>query len=403
MAFMPWNEIDVMTEKERFIALTQTGRFTTTELCADFGISRKTGHKYLRRYQTDGRKGLHDRSRRPKKSPLMTGPVVEKLVLLERRKHPTWGPKKIHDLLLKVHGLENRPHINTIHNILNRHGLTRKRKRRPGVHRVRPEHLTQATRPNEVWSFDFKGWFLLGDGTRCDPLTVCDRYSRYIVACRAHPNQQFKGTLSACKKLMRYHGLSEVIRVDNGSLFASIALGGLSQLSVWWIEQGIRVEFIRPGSPQENGSHERMHRDLKAETTRVASRNMRAQQKRFDRWRHEYNHARPHESLDMLRPAEVYRDSSRRLGEQDKVHYPQGFEVKRVSASGHVYYRGSNFYLSEIYAGCRVGLFENLEGITELHYSNLHLGNFEFDSREIWRPKSLIIGPNEKPRAAKPR
>ena len=160
----------------------------------------------------------------------MTGPVVEKLVLLERRKHPTWGPKKIHDLLLKVHGLENRPHINTIHNILNRHGLTRKRKRRPGVHRVRPEHLTQATRPNEVWSFDFKGWFLLGDGTRCDPLTVCDRYSRYIVACRARPNQQFKGTLSACKKLMRYHGLPEVIRVDNGSPFASIALGGLSQL-----------------------------------------------------------------------------------------------------------------------------------------------------------------------------
>ena len=165
---MPWNKIDVMTEKERFIALAQSGRFTTTELCADFGISRKTGHKYLRRYQLDGRKGLHDRSRRPKKSPLMTGPVVEKLVLLERRKHPTWGPKKIHDLLLKVHVLENRAHINTIHNILHRHGLTRKRKRRPGVHRVRTEHLTQATRPNEVWSFDFKGWFLLGDSTRCD-------------------------------------------------------------------------------------------------------------------------------------------------------------------------------------------------------------------------------------------
>ena len=200
---------------------------------------------------------------------------------------------------------------------------------------------------------------------------------------------------------MRYHGLPEVIRVDNGTPFASIALGGLSQLSVWWIEQGIRVEFIRPSSPQENGSHERMHRDLKAEATKPASANIRAQQKRFDRWRHEYNHDRPHEALDMLRPAEIYHNSSRRLGEQDRTKYPQDYRVKRVSQSGHISYMGSNFYLSEIYADCHVGLFENADGITELHYANLHLGNLEFDSREIWRPKALIINPEQKPRAAR--
>ena len=403
MAAMPWNQTDAMTEKERFIMLAHTGRFTITDLCADFGISRKTGHKYLQRYAFDGRLGLNDRSRRPKGCPFTTSQAVEKLILLERRNHRTWGPKKIHDRLLKVHGLEDRPHINTINNILNRHGLTKKRKRRAGVHRVLPEDLTQPTRPNEVWTFDFKGWFMLGNGVRCEPLTICDRFSHYIIGCKGQPNQQFKGTLRSCKKLMRHYGLPEVIRVDNGTPFASIALGGLSQLSVWWIEQGIRVEFTRPGCPQDNGSHERSHRDMKAEVCRPASPNMKAQQKRFDRWRHEYNHDRPHESLDMLRPAEVYRSSSKRLGEQDKIRYPEGFQIKRVSQSGHISHRGSNFYLSEIYAGCKVGLFENLQGITELHYANLHLGNLEFDSKDSWRPKALIIKPDMKPHAKTPK
>lgn len=392
-----------MTERERFVTLAQTGRFSITDLCKDFGISRKTGHKYLRRHEAEGRAGLKDRSRRPKSCPFATDKEVEKLVLQERRKHLTWGAKKIHDLLLKVHGLEERPHVNTVGNILSRHGLTKKRKRKAGMHRVRPEHLTEPTRPNEVWTFDFKGWFNLGNGMRCEPLTVCDRFSRYIIGCKGQPNQQYKGTLSTCKKLMRHYGLPEIIRVDNGPPFASIALGGLSQLSVWWIEQGIRVEFICPGSPQQNGSHERMHRDLKAEAARPASPNLAAQQKRFERWRHEYNHDRPHESLDMLRPAEIYHPSARRLGEQDKIRYPAGYQIKRVSGSGHICHRGSNFYLSEVYAGCRVGLYENPEGITELHYANLYLGNLEFNAKEIYRPKALIIPPGQKPRASSPK
>jgi hypothetical protein len=201
---------------------------------------------------------------------------------------------------------------------------------------------------------------------------------------------------------MRYHGLPEVIRVDNGTPFASIALGGLSQLSVWWIEQGIRVEFTTPGSPQQNGSHERMHRDQKAEAIQPPSANMSAQQKRFDRWRHEYNHERPHEALDMLRPAEIYRSSSRRLGETDKIRYPESYEIKRVSGSGHFSYEGSNFYMSEIYAGCRIGLYQNNEGIIELHYANLHLGNLEFNSPDAWRPKALIVARESKLRSAKP-
>ena len=166
---MPWKTTEPMTEKERFSVLARTGRFTISELCKDFGISRKTGHKYLRRYESEGRTGLNERSRRPKSCPFATVESVEKLILAERRKHPTWGPKKIRDLLLKVHGIERPPHESTIGLVLSRHGFSQKRKRRPGVHRVRPEHLTEPTRPNEVWTFDFKGWFTLQNGQRWDP------------------------------------------------------------------------------------------------------------------------------------------------------------------------------------------------------------------------------------------
>lgn len=394
---MPWKRTEPMTEKERFVLLARTGRFTITELCKDFGISRKTGHKYLHRYESEGRAGLNERSRRPKSCPFATVESVERLILAERRKHPTWGPKKIRDLLLKVHGIERPPHESTIGLVLSRHGLSQKRKRRLGVHRVRPEHLTEPTRPNEVWTFDFKGWFLLQNGQRCDPLTVCDRFSRYVIGCRACANQQFKGTLRGVKHLMRYHGLPEVIRVDNGTPFASVGLGGLSQLSVWWIENGIRVEFIAPASPHQNGSHERMHRDLKAEVAKRPSRNLSAQQKSFDRWRQTYNHERPHEALDMLRPAEIYRPSPRRLGEKDKIRYPAGYDIKRVSQSGHFSYGGKNFYMSEIFWGCRVGLVENEHGITELHYANLHLGNLEFKGRDPWRPGAHVIRSNQAP------
>lgn len=400
---MPWKMTEPMTEKERFAVLARTGRFTISELCKDFGISRKTGHKYLARYENEGRAGLNERSRRPKSCPSATVDSVERLILGERRKHPTWGPKKIRDLLLKVHGIERPPQESTIGLILSRHGLSQKRKRKVGMHRVHPDHLTEPTRANEVWTFDFKGWFMLQNAQRCDPLTVCDRYSHYIVGCHACANQQFKGTLSVCKKLMRYHGLPEIIRVDNGTPFASGALGGLSQLSVWWIEQGIRVEFTAPGKPQQNGSHERMHRDLKAEATKPSSKNLAAQHKRLERWRQEYNNDRPHEALDMLRPAEIYRKSARRLGEKPKIRYPDGHDVARVSGSGHVSHKGANFYMSEIYAGCRVGLFENKEGVTELHYSNLHLGNLEFDSNKLYRPKALIIPPKETPRSSGPK
>ena len=289
--------------------MAQTGRFTIKSLCEDFGISRKTGYKYLSRYQTEGRAGLKERSRRPKCSPNATVESVEKLILKERRKHETWGPKKIRNRLMRVHGIEHPPHESTIADlVLSRHGLSQKRKRRAGVFRVHPDHLTEATRPNEVWTFDFKGWFLLQDGQRCDPLTVCDRFSRYVIGCHApvRRNQQFKGTLRASKNLMRGPWSARghpggqwyaVCLYRTGRLVATECVVDRTGHCAW--------SLSTPGCPQQNGSHERMHRDLKAEATKPPSRNLSAQQKRFERWRHEYNHDRPHESLDMLRPAEV--------------------------------------------------------------------------------------------------
>ncbi|PKN41133.1 MAG: hypothetical protein CVU59_13870 [Deltaproteobacteria bacterium HGW-Deltaproteobacteria-17] len=278
-------------------------------------------------------------------------------------------------------------------------------RRRPGVYRALNDGLTVPTQPNHVWTVDFKGWFNLGDGQRCDPLTVCDRYSHYVLGLRARPNQQFKGTLHAFQCLMRQAGLPEVIRVDLGSPFASVGLGRLSSLSVWWIEQGIEVEFTRPASPQDNGSHERMHRDLKAEATKPPAANLAAQQRRFERWQYTYNHERPHESLDQQCPAEFYQPSARRLGEHDKpLVYPADHEVKLVSANGHLAHEGRNYHVGEAFAGKRVGLHLNAEGRTELHFANVLLGYLAYDAEGgRFKPTAHVVPPAPEPRPARRR
>lgn len=376
---MPWKVTTPMEEINRFIQLAQSGRFYLTDLCEQFGISRKTGYKHLERYAELGLAALKPRSHRPHTFPQRTDEQIEKLILAERREHRTWGPKKLQRILEVKHSIENPPACSTIGEILRRHGLSVPRRRRPGAYHATNTGLTQPTQPNHVWTVDFKGWFVLGDGQRCDTLTVCDRYSRYLLGCEARPNQQFKSTLHAFRGLMRHHGLPEIIRCDHGTPFASIGLGRLSSLSVWWIEQGIEVEFTRPASPQDNGSHERMHRDLKAEAIQPASVNMEAQQRRFDRWRHEYNHERPHEALEQRKPAELYQRSSRRLGDQDKpMVYPSSQEVKPVSMSGHLSHEGKNYHVGEAFAGKTVGL-EYQEGKTCVYFANVKLGHLTYD------------------------
>lgn len=378
---MPWQNITPMEEIIRFVLLAQTDRFTITDLCEQFGISRKTAYKHLARHAAGGLAALAPRSHRPHHCPQRTAADIEKLVLAERRRHRTWGPKKLQDVLERKHGIERPPACSTIGELLRRHGLSVPRRRRPGVYPARHDGLTEPTQPNHVWTVDFKGWFTLGNGQRCDPLTVCDRYSHYILAVRAQPDQQFKRTLRAFRALMRQACRPEVIRVDHGSPFASVGLGRLSALSVWWIEQGIEVEFTRPAAPQDNGSHERMHRDLKAEATQPPSRHLAAQQRRFERWQHTYNHERPHEALGRRRPAEVYQPSPRRLNEHDKpIVYASGFEVKPVSGSGHLAHEGKHYHVGEAFAGKRVGLRRDAEGRTEVYFANVPLGYLRYDA-----------------------
>jgi len=394
---MAWKQIEPMEEKLRFVSLAATCRFTHTELCSDFQVSRKTGYKWINRFEAQGAAGLRPRSRRPRSCPHHTVEEIERLILRERRRRPTWGPKKLYDVLQCVHRIKKPPARSTIAGILRRHGLSQRARRKPGLYDVPRRALTQPTHPNHVWTVDFKGWFLTADGVRCDPLTVCDRYSRYLIGCHARANQQFMGTLRVFKSLMRHHGLPRVIRVDNGVPFASMALGRLSKLSIWWIQQGIIVEFTRPASPQDNGSHERMHKDLKAECTQPPSANLRAQQRRLQRWQYTYNHERPHEALGMQKPAQVYRRSQRRLHDNDKpLRYPKGYEVKRLSVTGNLWHDGHHYNVGEAFAGCRVGLFVNSHGVTELHFANVHLGNLDYDPEEQFRPKAYIVPPNHK-------
>lgn len=387
---MPWKTEDLMDTKLRFIHLAQSGKYTITELCHDFGISRKTGHKFLRRYEEHGAVGLQELSRCPHRYANLTDAAIENLILADRRRHPTWGPKKLRDLLLKKHDIGSPPSCSTIGAILKRNGMIKLRRRRLGVYPVHPSELTRAEYPNHVWTIDFKGWFKLGNGMRCDPLTVKDLNSHFMIGCRAMPSQQFGATWLAFKRMAHIHGLPQIIRVDHGTPFSAFGLGRLSRLSIWWIEQGIGVEFTRPAKPQDNGSHERMHRDLKAEATQPPSANLRAQQRRFQRWVHTYNHERPHESLGMQRPTEVYQPSKKRMGENVKIRYPKDYLVRTVSTSGFIALEGKSYHVGEHFAGCKVGLHENGKGNVELHYANLLLGTLRYDDEGRFQPTAYI-------------
>lgn len=380
-----------MEERIRFVLAVEQREYPIAELCRQYGISRKTGYKWIRRYQADGLDGMRERSRRPLHCPHKTRQQWVDRIIQHKLKHPRWGPKKIRIILQEQGWPGPIPAASTIGNILDRAGLVKPRKRRRRRKRSFQGPFTQAERPNHVWAVDYKGWFRTGDAQRCDPLTVSDLYSRYVLGVTALPNQSYAAAKDVFAHLFSHYGLPEVIRSDNGSPFASTGAGGLSRLSVWWILLGIKLELIAPGHPEQNGSHERMHLTLKQEACHPASVNHRAQQRRFNKWRKEFNEQRPHEALQMKKPAQMYHRSDRGYPKNPiEPSYPPGYQVRRVRTNGEIKWCGRKRFIGEALKGVPVGVKRIDESRSQVYFGSILLGDLhDADSRGL-RPSVYV-------------
>ncbi len=374
---MPWQERSPMDLRMRFVTEWQSGCWTMTELCADYRISRKTGYKWIGRYETGGPRGLHDLSRRPHHSPLATeAEVVDALVAL-RTRHPRWGAKKLLAVAARGDRHAAWPSRSTVCDLLKARGLVRPRRRRLSAVQG-PSPLVAITRPNAVWTTDFKGEFRTGDGVYCYPLTLRDGFSRFVLRCDALLGRTTVATRRRFERAFAEYGLPERIRSDNGGPFASPGLGGLSQLSVWWMRLGILPERIAPGHPEQNGSHEQFHSVLKAETARPPAATASAQQRRFVHFCAEYNHDRPHEALHDQPPASCYVPSHRSLPTRlPPLEYPGHMEVRLVSSNGCVSWNGAPLFVGTALAREYVAFEEADDGIWTLRFASVALARYD--------------------------
>lgn len=372
---MPWKSKCPVDLRIEFMNRVMKGE-TVAELCREFGISRKTGDKFKQRFKRLGEAGLLDLSRAPKVIPHRTPPEVVKLIVEEKKRHPSWGPKKLKTTMEERLHCEL-PAVSTIGDILERAGLVSKRGRRHAVP-PQPTTLREALAPNDVWCIDYKGQFRLGNRSLCYPLTLTDQRSRFILGCDAMAAISDEEARESCEEIFRLHGLPKAMRSDNGIPFASSGLANLTRLSAYWLQLGIELERIRPAHPEENGQHERMHRTLKFETTRPPRTNLLQQQERFDEFREEFNTERPHEALGMKRPAQVYKPSPRKLpAVLPELDYPEHDDVLPVDKAGYVCFRRRRAYLSTALAYQRVGLREQLDGRWLVTFATLDLGHVD--------------------------
>jgi putative transposase len=375
---MPWQERCKMDERLKFVARLLDGEKMAV-LCREFDISRKTGYKIFNRYRDVGVEGLTDRSRRPYRQANRLPVQIETLIVALKREHPSWGAPKVREKLRRRYAGISLPAISTVHAVLDRHGLVSK-PRRPRL-RVEGTGLSIPRVPNDLWCADYKGEFMLADKRYCYPLTVTDTVSRYILGCEALESTCEAHAFTVFERVFRDHGLPKAIRTDNGVPFASAsAIFGLSKLSVWWLRLGIEIERIRPGHPQQNGRHERMHRTLKAETTRPAAHNFLQQQGKFDRFVQTFNQERPHQALAMKYPAEVYRPSLRPYQGLTDLSYPMHDRTITVTQCGRVCLEGRKINLSAVFAGHDVGVKEVEEHIWLVSFMHYDLGYFDHQS-----------------------
>jgi putative transposase len=374
---MPWLETAPMDQRAQFVRDHRLGCYAVTELCARYGISRKTGYKWLARFEAAGRAGLADRSRAPHTCPHRIPPEVAEAICAARRQHPAWGPAKLLAWLAPRRPDLALPAASTAGDLLARRGLVPKRRRRR--HYAHPGVVPIATTaPNDLWTADFKGQFRTRDGVYCYPLTVADQHTRYLLACHGLPSTKGHGVRPVFERLFRQYGLPRAIRTDNGVPFATTGLHGLSRLNVGWLRLGIQHQRIRPASPHQNGAHERMHRTLKREAIRPPAATLGAQQRAFAAFRGRYNEERPHAVLAGRTPASAYQPSPRPYtGVLPPVEYPGHFLVKRVTSAGTVRFKRRLLFLSHALEPHPVGFEEVDDGLWSIHFCGVLLGRFD--------------------------
>jgi transposase InsO family protein len=374
---VPWRVSDPVSERLEFVRRLEAGE-RVVDLCHEFGISRKTAYKLKERYEQLGARGLFDRSRAPQTIPHRTPPAMEELLVDARQAHPTWGPKKLRASLLRASPELKLPCASTVGEVLKRRGLITPRKRRRST-MPHGSPLRTATAPNEIWCADFKGQFRLGSRRYCYPLTITDRFSRFLIKCEALEGTHVETAISVFDQAFREFGLPTVIRTDNGNPFAAPGLWGLSKLSARWLRLGIYPERIKPAHPEQNGQHERMHLVLKQETTRPAGDNFLQQQERFDKFVDQYNYDRPHEALGQRPPADFYAKSFREFPEVlPEPEYPMHDIVRKVNRMGDVRIgKKRRFFLSGVLAGEHVGLREIDDGRWLISFVQLDLGHYD--------------------------
>jgi transposase InsO family protein len=386
---MPFQTHSATEQKQQFIQDWLAIDWPFGRLCQKYGISRPTGYKWVERYRREGFGGLTERSRAAHTHPNALAAKVEALVVAARQAHPTWGPKKLVAWIKAREGLKELCAVSTAGEILRRHELLCPRT----LHRRTPpscEPLADYAGSNAVWCMDFKGWFLLGNGQRCDPLTITDGFSRYLLRCQGLARIELAATQRICDRAFREFGLPVRIRSDNGAPFGSVAIGGLSALAIWWMKLGIVPERIAPGRPEQNGRHERMHLTMN-ETETPPAYDLPRQQRRFNEFRTCFNEERPHEALGQKTPASVYRHSPRRYtGKVQAPEYAAGIETRRVQRHGEFYWKGVAVFLSETLRGETIGMVEISEGVRQICFGALVLGTFD--------ERTLKIVPKEGPK-----
>jgi len=374
---MPWLETDLMDQRLQFITDYQRGLYSMTELCTRYAISRKTGYACLDRYAEHGRAGLAPRSRAPHTCPHRIAAELATLLCATRRKHPDWGAGKLLDYLGPKHPGITWPAVSTVNDLLGRHGLlAKRRRRRPSQHPGVVPLVTHA--PNDLWTADFKGQFRTRDGIYCYPLTIADQHSRYLLTCHGLASTHGVGARRIFEHAFRTYGLPHAIRTDNGVPFATSGIHGLSRLNVWWMRLGIQHQRIQPGRPQQNGAHERMHKTLKRRAIRPPRADARAQQRAFNHFRTEYNEERPHESLGGQTPAAHYRASPRPFPPQLPVQeYPGHFLVKKITTGGTFRFQHRLLFLAHSLTDHHIGLEETDDGIWAIYFNTVLLAKLD--------------------------